>query len=281
MDRRGNETEAGYTDLLEIASPTSPAAGYLRTYAKSDNNLYTKTSAGVETKVGSGGGGTNAHRVFRSSSSTGPYVTCASNAAFNIGSPSKFTVRMWFRALVANLNNGLATRGDLSSTQGDWTIVLGNASIMNVNFRLNNNAVNLASVTTLVAGAWYFLECSYDSSLGSNNLKMFINGVLDAQANYSTIITNNANQLAVGAYFDATHQQNGYISEFEFSAGVVRNTVGYTAPSTIAADANTTVLYTMNEDYVTSGTVTDTSGNSHNGTVQNTYLVADNSVRMY
>lgn len=53
MDRRGNEAEAGYTDLSEIATPgSSPAATNLRIYAKSDDNLYKKNSAGVEALIG-------------------------------------------------------------------------------------------------------------------------------------------------------------------------------------------------------------------------------------
>ena len=58
MDHRGNETEAGFTDQLEISKPgTNPASGYLRVYAKSDGFLYTLNNAGVETKVGGGGSG--------------------------------------------------------------------------------------------------------------------------------------------------------------------------------------------------------------------------------
>lgn len=39
------------------SSPSNPAAGYLALFAKSDNKLYTRTSAGVEAAVGSGAGG--------------------------------------------------------------------------------------------------------------------------------------------------------------------------------------------------------------------------------
>jgi hypothetical protein len=41
----------------EIASPSTPAAGYLSVFAKSDHKLYTKDSTGVEAVVGSGSGG--------------------------------------------------------------------------------------------------------------------------------------------------------------------------------------------------------------------------------
>lgn len=42
----------GIVDLPHEATPASPAAGHLRVYAKSDNLLYRKTSAGVESLIG-------------------------------------------------------------------------------------------------------------------------------------------------------------------------------------------------------------------------------------
>lgn len=48
---------ATYFGLTQIATPSNPAAGHNRLYFKSDNSLYTLTSAGVETALGSGGGG--------------------------------------------------------------------------------------------------------------------------------------------------------------------------------------------------------------------------------
>ncbi len=43
--------------LKEIATPTTPASGYLKVYAKTDSFLYTKNDAGLESKLGGGGGG--------------------------------------------------------------------------------------------------------------------------------------------------------------------------------------------------------------------------------
>lgn len=40
-----------------ISTPTTPSAGYVAVYAKSDDKVYKKTSAGVESEIGSGGGG--------------------------------------------------------------------------------------------------------------------------------------------------------------------------------------------------------------------------------
>jgi hypothetical protein len=53
MYHRGNETESGYTDLAQIATPGSnPASGFDRIYFKSDDFLYRLNSAGTEVQVG-------------------------------------------------------------------------------------------------------------------------------------------------------------------------------------------------------------------------------------
>lgn len=41
----------------QATTPASPATGTLAVYPKTDDKLYTLTSAGVETQVGSGSGG--------------------------------------------------------------------------------------------------------------------------------------------------------------------------------------------------------------------------------
>jgi len=43
-----------FVDYAEIASPANPAAGNQRMYAKSDGKIYKRTSAGIESQVGSG-----------------------------------------------------------------------------------------------------------------------------------------------------------------------------------------------------------------------------------
>lgn len=47
----------GALTLTEIVTPANPAAGALKIYAKSDDKVYKLTSAGVETEIGTGGGG--------------------------------------------------------------------------------------------------------------------------------------------------------------------------------------------------------------------------------
>lgn len=46
-----------YEDLTEIASPSTPASGKVRIYAKTDKKLYKKDSTGLESSIGGSGAG--------------------------------------------------------------------------------------------------------------------------------------------------------------------------------------------------------------------------------
>jgi hypothetical protein len=48
--------QSSWEDFTEIVTPVSPAAGKLRLYSKSGDNLFYQNSSGVETQIGSGGG---------------------------------------------------------------------------------------------------------------------------------------------------------------------------------------------------------------------------------
>lgn len=72
------------TQLQKISTPgTNPGVSYLSIYAKSDNNVYTLTSGGVETQLASSGGFPSA---------IGAYVYYASGSSFSAtnGNPIKF-----------------------------------------------------------------------------------------------------------------------------------------------------------------------------------------------
>lgn len=165
-----------------------------------------------------------------------------SHSALDIGSPSRFTVSAWVYFSSTQGNNGIATRSSLASSQGDWGLGVFTGSNLRVGFRVNNNAAQALSPTVLTPGLWYFIEGNYDSSLGSNNLKIFVNGNLEAQANYSTVITNTANPIFLGVYFSASFALIGYVGEFEFCANKVRHTSNYVVPATLVRDGYSTVL---------------------------------------
>lgn len=203
----------------------------------------------------------------------GSYLSVASSSAFDVASPSKFTIRARFRPTASNVNNGLVNRGALGSTQGDWSLTVGTGTNMRPVFRVNNGTSPLATATAdLVVGAWYLIEASYDSSLGSANLKMFINGVLDNTQNYTTVISNNSNPIVVGTYFAAgSNNMIGELAEVEFSNGVIRHTATYTPPTILTPDSSTTFLW----NFQTKSVGTDIGPSGRHGAQVGTYPFND------
>lgn len=166
------------------------------------------------------------------------------SAAHNTSSPTRMTVRIRFFTNGSFINNGLVTRSDLSNNQGDWALGFFNGSSMAPTFRVNNNGAAVQSPTALSGSTWYFIEANYDSSLASNNLKIFVDGVLKVQGNYTTALTNHAAYpIYFLTYFSSNLRVNAQIAEFEFCNNFVRNYVAYTPPTAIVPDAYTTVLY--------------------------------------
>jgi hypothetical protein len=46
-----------YAEFIESSAPSTPSAGYVRAYAKTDKKIYTKDSSGTEVQLGAGGSG--------------------------------------------------------------------------------------------------------------------------------------------------------------------------------------------------------------------------------
>jgi len=55
--RLSKSVNATSEQFAEIAAPSTPSAGYVELYAKSDHKLYIKDSTGTETDLTAAGGG--------------------------------------------------------------------------------------------------------------------------------------------------------------------------------------------------------------------------------
>lgn len=69
-----NKTFGDAITLTQIVTPSNPAAGFDKIYAKADDNLYILTSGGIETQVGGGGGGSTSVQT-----KTANYTTLATD----------------------------------------------------------------------------------------------------------------------------------------------------------------------------------------------------------
>jgi len=73
----------------------------------------------------------------------------------------------------------------------------------------NTGSAYLQSSSTLPSNTWSFISCTYDKSLGSANMKAYINGVQDATTvNYSTAIADASQGADIGQYAKSNNAEN-------------------------------------------------------------------------
>lgn len=208
----------------------------------------------------------------------GGYATTTTNTALNASSPTKITVRGWFKMSGNNYNNGLMTRSSLASSQGDWGLGFFTGNTNQIVWRVNGG--NFGMTPVISQGVWHFVEANYDTN--ANVATIFLDGILVSYGVAGSAITNHANGLAIGNYYDTTmnYSFRGEMKEWEVCSNFIRNTgtvIGtsyYTPPSVITPDGNTTVCYHMTDGKGT--TLADSSGNGITATITgNAYLGAE------
>lgn len=85
-------TSAAYIDLDEGAAPSTPAAGKVRVYAKTDGSTYQKDDAGTETGLAGGGSGPTVATV---DATLGADVTMTNANTFYDGPSASFAAGTW------------------------------------------------------------------------------------------------------------------------------------------------------------------------------------------
>jgi len=98
-----------------------------------------------------------------------------------------------------------------------------------------NQAERLTVPNSIKYNEWIHLALTFDSSLGSNNLKAYVNGSLVGQATYTTAVTANSNPIFIGS-------RNGVAGQFK---GYLRNVRLYNT-----ALSNEEIVDEMNRDYI-------------------------------
>lgn len=95
-------TIAGYIDFDEASAPATPAAGSVRTYAKTDGLMYQKDDAGVETSMGGGGGGipdtildAKGDLIAASAADTAAKLTAGANGTILMAASGETTGLKW------------------------------------------------------------------------------------------------------------------------------------------------------------------------------------------
>ena len=84
--------------------------------------------------------------------------------------------------------------------------------------RSSGPSTTMGSTNSIAIGDWNHVVATYDKSLPSDNMKIFINGEQDpSTGNYTSTLLQNNNPLQIGAYGDGRYAFDGTIDEVRVS----------------------------------------------------------------
>lgn len=155
----------------------------------------------------------------------GDYVSVPDGGKFVFGTED-FTLEAWIKTSVTN--KMLFDKWNGSS--GSWQVWITGSGVVTL-FVTSSSAIT--GTTNVCNGAWNHVAITRESG----QLRIFVNGVLDAPAvTYTTSLRYNAATFYVGAQGisrNSTYDFNGYIDDVRVTRGVARYTSDFTPPGAI------------------------------------------------
>ena len=193
---------------------------------------------------------------------TGDYLTTPSNS-ITIGS-NDFTIEAWFYATtITGIERGIVGIGpyDAGAEPSKLTIRLVSAS-SKINAWVRGMGTSIQSSTVVSLNTWYHVAL-VRSGTASNNVKLYVNGVLDGSSTSTTAVTQD--QLVIGRTYTTLNDEHfiGYISNVRLVVGSAIYTAAFTPPTTsLTAIANTQLLTLQNRQPHNNHTFQDSSANN-------------------
>ena len=192
------------------------------------------------------------------------YVTVPTDSDFSFGS-SDFTVEVWFYAdtWVSGYVQWLVADVGMVNTDG-W--YLGWHTGYGFGMVINSGNTDTKMVTDLPStGEWHHVAMSRSGT----QFRLFVDGVEEASLNSSITIPDVSSNapLNFGARMNGDHLFDGMISDIVISSTAIY-TSDFVPSFPLTSGSSTIALWSNTEGTGTSAT--DTSGNSHNGTLVGT-----------
>lgn len=248
-----------YTTLLLSADGTNAAQN--NTFLDSSTNNFTITRNGNTTQGTFSPYGGNWSNYF---DGTGDYLTLPASSAFTFGT-GDFTIEGWaYMTAVQTTASGIFQQGTsfpVASTTN--TVAFGTVSSGQV-WQIYANGTNTNSTTTWTLNTWYHFAVVRSSG----TTKLYINGVA-----VITVASDNTNYtgtyFGIGAIYNTTFSQIGYISNVRVVKGTAIYTGNFTSPTTpLTPITNTSLLTCQSNRFIDNSTNAFTITTSGSPTIQ-------------
>jgi len=208
--------------LTTLTVPTAPVTAIANTdllanftnagiyNATTQNNLFTVGSSQASTTITAKWPPTS--MKFNGS---GDWLTTLDHPQLQLDT-GNFTIEGWFYLSLNNTAYGIVSKGTAST---GWSVNVTSGNRIQFSYTASNLT---GATTTLAQGSWYYFAVVRSGS-GVGNLKIYINGTLEATSGGA--VTDNFNQtdiLYVGASRTGTTPLNGYLQDIRLTKGVAR-----------------------------------------------------------
>ncbi len=152
--------------------------------------------------------------------------TAADSADWNIGA-GDLTIEMWFRPAAIGSRQFLC--GQTASGAASVRNLVEITAAGKLRYLSNGSAnADIVGTTTLVAGTWYHLAFTKEST----TYRIFVDGNLEASTTATITFSDSSNPFGVGRCgAHATATANGHIDEFRYTGNVARYTASFTPPA--------------------------------------------------
>lgn len=161
---------------------------------------------------------------------TGDYLSIARNNDFLPVANENFTIEAWvyLTATPGALPALIAGLGEYG-TDSDWNFQI--SSSLRVSFYINAIVTTFENTTPITLNSWNHVAVSR-SGTGSNNLRVFVNGIGQSFTTNSTTVGTGNRNLTIGADQNGDEGNfTGYIDELRITKGVGRYTSNFTVPT--------------------------------------------------
>ncbi len=142
------------------------------------------------------------------------YVDCTNDATLWSKTLTKFSFAVSIYPTAGGDGNERNVVSHGGSSNQSFRLIIDQSNNTRIKFTIKDSGgVNYtASAYNLVQNAWNHISCSYDNSLGSENIRIYVNGVQqDAQD-----FTGSINISAILSIADSSNDFKGYIKDFKF-----------------------------------------------------------------
>jgi hypothetical protein len=225
---RERGTTTGTANLMVYGAGKTHTIGTNTTFTDSSTNNFTVTRNGDTIQA--------TNNPFTGSvyfDGTDDYLSVANNTALQPGTGT-FTIECWIYRGVAGAAHTIYAKGG-TSTGFVFQVTSSNT------LRFTDTTTNIDSTGTIPALTWTHVAVAR-SGTGSNQTKLFINGVVDGQGTVATDF-NQTEEVRIGTDRSAGNDYNGWISCLRFVKGTAVYTANFSVPtSPLTAITNTSLL---------------------------------------